>query len=60
MNGERGSYMIPGIVGADAAIGLGCGDLGFAARDVIHLGLQCTNIVHSWPRDSARTDITMQ
>lgn len=51
--------MIPGIVGADAAIGLGCGDLGFAARDVIHLGLQCTNIVHRWPGDSAGTDITM-
>jgi len=37
--------MIPGILGADVAIGVGCGDLRICAREVTHLGHQCTNIV---------------
>lgn len=45
--------MIPGILGADVAIGLGCGDLGISARDVIHLRLQCTNGIPRWPGDFA-------
>lgn len=48
--------MIPGILGADVAIGLGCGDLGISARDVIHLRLQCTNGIPRWLGDSACTD----
>lgn len=48
--------MIPGILGADVAIGLGCGDLGISARDVIHLRLQCTNGIPRWLGNFACTD----
>lgn len=50
--------MIPGIVGADVAIGqswAACGDLGISARDVIHLRLQCTNGIPRWPGNFACT-----
>lgn len=52
---KRKGQLIQEIVGNDAAIGLGRAK-GFAARDVIHLSLQCTNIVRSWPRHYTGVD----